>query len=203
MKRNVLLSYSTRLLDGVTFDDSELTPPGNYKTPEAIQKWKDAKKDEFLASAATQPYTATLTEVRIALPVAGKIHKFVESSDPGKQSAAEKAAAVLEAEMTAGEGIMIYGFNVRDFLKIMGTECSLPGRTPAYPDLWIANGDHRDIAELVKPKEYSLSWPMVLKARNLDGKFGDWTRPHVNADQDLVLITELAVQLGLIGKPKR
>ena len=204
MTQNILISYSTRPVEGLEYDDRDVSAPANYKSPEAIEKWKAERKANFLVAAANQPYTGTFTEIRVASPGMTKLHLFKD--DAAKLPPAQKAADVI-AEYVAkfaaknpdGRTLLI-GFDMRDFLKIMGTECSLPGRTPIDPDLWIANGDHRDVAELVKPKEYQLTWPMVLKARNLDESFSDWRGPHENAEKDLMLITELATQLGLIGK---
>ncbi len=209
MQHKILVSYSTRILAGVEFDPTDLVPPANYKTPETIAKWTAAKKEDFLISAANQPYTGTFTEIQLAVAGAGKVLLFKEDPDPTKDTPAEKAAAAIIQNSgdaftapfgQAKDECFLYGFNIRDFLKILGTECSLPRRKTAMPGLWINNSDHRDIAELVKPKEYALSWPMVLKARNLQESFGTWLRPHVSAEQDLMLIAELATQLGLIGK---
>ncbi len=215
----ILVAFKTRLVPGIVPDVSQLVPPANYKSEEAITKWRAERLVDAQEMYRLQPYTATFDEVQLA-DVSRNETKQWKYREPGsgKPSVSAVIAAYLlkqypnawsnttHPDRKTPEAIFI-GFDSRLFLKILGIECSLPSSqgdpkklSPLPLALWYANSDHRDIEEAVKPTDFRfLTWSVILQARGLHESFKDWNGPHDDVSSDLRLTTELAAQLGMLN----
>lgn len=229
MPAKLIIAFKTQLVPDMLPAVDDLSPPANYKTAEAIDKWKRETTDRIAVECSEQPYTATFAEVQIADLVNERKGKWIyraPDNKEGKQTAALAIRAWLLKEFPNAwphtthpnrrvpEAIFV-GFNPRLFLKILGTECSLPQNQPkdanGKPDpkklnvlplsMWYPNTDHRDIEEAVKPKDYKfLTWQTVLRARGLLPEFQDWKGPGIDVTMDLKLATRLAAQMGMLNE---
>lgn len=219
----IIVSYTTVVADQAKVDElaPEFEAPSNYKDKEKIEKYIAQKKANFIAQAASQPYTGTFDEIMLVdlqKQIVGK-WSSKERKDKSDLTVAEAAASwILLNNLGAFDGdtldtrnsnVVFIGFDTRLFLKMLGLECTLPDSKVRVPlRLWYNNPNHRDIAEAVMPSEYVLSWPLVLAMREpmetatLTEKWEyikTWKQPHVNVQHDSLLITELAAQLGFLN----
>lgn len=222
MPNKILVAYKTRISDTSLLPNvSELKPPGSMKKAETIAKWRDEQAESLLHQARFQPYTATFEEVRLADPATNRVSTF-KFRDPAENR--PPASVAIRAWLfqhypdawpntTNFRGpieAVFVGFNPRLFLKILGTECSLPSHQPPEDtgesyvlplSMWYGNSDHRDIEQAVKPSDYkALTWKSVFAARGLTDLAEGWSEPHQNVEQDLLLTTELAAQLGFLSE---
>ena len=222
MPKKILVAFKTRIADESLIPSAdELTPPGSMKKEETIAKWRAEQQELLKVHALGQPYTATFEEVRLADPATNRVSTFkYRDPEEGRPPASIAIRAWLlkhypdawpNTTNTRGplEAIFV-GFNPRLFLKILGTECSLPGNQPPAEtgeshvlplSMWYGNSDHRDIEQAVKPSDYkALTWNTVFAARGLTELAEGWKGPHNDVEQDLLLATELAAQLGFLSE---
>lgn len=223
----LIISYSTRLVEGFEFDESLLKAPSNYKDPEKIAAWIAKERDGLADELLMQPYSATFDRVVISDVTEQKSgHWAYPAANSGKPGIAVSIRNWLLKRFPkawpntpnplcdGGPQVLFIGFDIRLFLKILGLECSLPANQPRLSDgkpdptqcynmplaAWYGTSDYRDIGEAVKPKEFKyLTWQHVLKARGLTTKLKGWNGPHVDPDLDAVLAKELAMQLDLLN----
>lgn len=103
--------------------------------------------------------------------------------------------------------VIFIGFDVQEFLTVLGIECSLPGykltggaakdnmRSEALPwGLW-RNAAYLDLSAILNP-DGQASWSRILKRRGLEKRFANW-QPHTEPDADLLLGVALSGQLNL------
>ncbi len=135
-------------------------------------------------------------------PVSAKFRNYLNKNYPGAWGSEVGGRKPPE--------VVLVGFNLRPFLKILGIECSLPASDKACPlRLWYDNTDHRDIAEAILPRECKgLTLPYVLKYRRpadptaatrWDELVDGWTGPGVKPATDSLLAFVLAGQLGMLA----
>ena len=217
----ILVAFSTRLVDNDELlpDANDLTPPGSMKKAETIDKWREEQQEKLKVEAAMQPYSGTFDEVHLSDMGPSKRQATFKyrAADSGRQPVSlavrswllrEYPDAWPDSPISGGNPEVIFvGFNPKLFLRILGTECSLPCNQPddgtrnTLPlSLWYGNSDHRDLEHAVMPSEYKLTWPIVLKARGIYEVFKDWEGPGKNVARDLDLALDLGMQLGLIKK---
>ena len=203
------------------------TAPKRWKDEQKIAEYVAAKQEEQQALVAEVPYGATFDHVvTVDVAKEDKASYHSKGREPGGSkvpiSVAVRSYCLKRYPKGWPEGfdgpeakdaVYFVGFNVKRFLKIMGIECSLPefqprdaeGKEDVNKDsnlplsMWLGNSNHRDIETIVIPKDYKdvLSWPTVLSARGLGDKFSEWKGPHVDPEMDILLISELAAQVGL------
>jgi len=229
MPAKLIVAYKTQLVPDLVPAADEFDPPSNYKSEDAIAKWRGELEEKLKEECLYQPYTATFAEVQVADLVNERKGKWVyraPGNKEGKQAACLAVRAWLLKEFPNAwphtthtdrrvPTAIFVGFNPRLFLKILGEECSYPDNQPkdaaGKPDpkkmnvlplsMWYPNSDHRDIEEAVKPRDYKyLTWNSVLKARGLRDEFKDWKGPGIDVGLDLKLATRLASQLGMLNE---
>lgn len=217
MPKKLIVAFTTR---AVKLDESllnfDLTPPKTHKKPEAIAEWQAARKAQIQAQMKNQPYTGTFERLWIADPANKDLAKWkYRAPGSGKQSVAIAARNwILKRYPNAWDhsthptykspDVIFLGFNPRLFLKMIGLECTLPQNQGADTtesnmiplSMWYTNTDHRDVGEAAMPKEFNLSWPLVLAARKILIK--GWNGPGVDVESDMIVATELSTQLGLL-----
>lgn len=224
MPSKILIAYKTRTADGYVPDIRDLPdPPSNWKDPDKIAAWREEKAKEASTQAVFQPYTGTFDEVQL-IDLTTQEHGRWQYREPksGRQPVCLAVRAWLLKHYPdawpnsthPGRAVpqaIFVGFNPKLFLRILGTECSLPANQPKEPgstntlplSCWYGNSDHRDIGEAVKPDEFKfLSWRTVLEARGLTNNqavYAGWNGPHIDVTMDLSLIIELASQLAMVG----
>ncbi len=90
------------------------------------------------------------------------------------------------------------GFDPKAFLKIWGLELSMPGvAQPLAPAVWYGSNNYKDIRAALIPSEAPhLDLRHVLKLRGID--VTNWTKPGVNPQADVTIITQAADQLGFL-----
>lgn len=211
--------------------DSRLKDPAKCKTPEEKEEAEKAiaedlakRKAAFEAESKYIPYLGTFNRVVIY---------DLKNKRTGRWNAAECKPFGSKAPMserivawllksypkawgsTIDDGnkqpeVRFLGFDMRDFLKLLGVEATMPNSENVPPPrLWYANSDHREIYDAVAPdkagklldfrKVVALRAPTVTADRKLwDEKFNKWTAPHADADLDAWLCMELAAQLGFL-----
>lgn len=220
----IFIGYTTKLVPDMP--EPTFTAPGNYKDEAKIKANIEDQQTKYREMAALQPYTGALDTVAIVDPVNEKTGFWRDQPDGDKGPLCVRVASWLTKtypdaweHTTNPRGkrpkAIFIGFNPRLFLKMLGLECSLPEnqpqsegrrdtRTAVYAPLglWFANGDHRDIQEAVMPREFSLSWDIVLKRRQLV-EFAakhKWDGPGKDADADSKMAAVLAGQLGMLSE---
>ena len=221
MPKKLIAAFTTR---AVEMDEGllqiDLTPPKSYKKPEAIAEWQAEKKAGILAGLKDQPYTGTVDRIWIADPQSKELAKWkYRAPGSGKQPTCVAVRNwILKRYPNAWAHsthpkrgpdqpqVIFVGFNPRLFLKMLGLECTLPENQGADASqsnmmplsMWYTNSDHRDVGEAAKPKEFDLSWQIVLSRRGIAVK--GWNGPGLDVDKDMVVATELATQLGLLAE---
>ena len=224
MPAKIIVAFSTRLVDGLPIP--AFTAPSNWKDEAKIKRHIEDKQAEYTALAKDQPYTGTFDCVQVTDISKGQTATWnYEGREPGgaKQAICLAVKAWLlnryesawphttHVPYRVPEAIFI-GFNPRLFLKMLGTDCSLPQNQPqkeGEPDpnksnclplsMWITNTDHRDLGNLVMPSDYKLDWNVVLSARGLREKYPDWNGPFgTTVQEDMEIAIEMASQLGLV-----
>jgi hypothetical protein len=222
----LFVAYSTMPVPGFEPDPGAIEAPAHYKDPEKIAEYKAKAAVKLKADAAFMPYTGTFAEVQIVDPARRENLKWeYRAPDSGKQPLCLAVRAWLvknygqyfPESMTPARDdrgrpeVVFVGFDPRLFLKMLGTECSLPeyvatdkaGKPTGAPrlplSLWFANSDHRDIEQAAMPADYKgLTWDVVLKRRQLRDRFPAWERPHEDVTADVDLTVALATQLGML-----
>lgn len=223
----LIVGYRTRpvadaLLEALT---PAFTAARNLKDPAKIAADVEAKREAYFAEAADRPYTGTFDALVIWDVTGGDLGRWrYAGREPGGENppvAAAAAAWLLKRYPTAwsgspfearrvGPAAVFLGFDPRRFLKMLGTECSLPEvAAPLPPRLWYGNADVRDIGEAVLPSEFkALDLAAVIRRRRpvdpeaavkYDELLADWRGPHHDPERDVLLACELAAQLGFLG----
>lgn len=206
-----------------------LKDPAKQKTPEEKAAAEQAilddiaeKKAEFEANAKYIPYLGTFQRVVIYDIKNKRTGRWnCDGSRPfgDKSSVSERIVAwLLKGFPTAWGGlddkkepeVRFLGFGMRDFLKMLGTESTMPYSVDVPPPkLWYSNSDHRELADAVAPDQAGklLDLRKIIGRRRpedekagkkWDEQFSKWVAPHVSADLDAWLCTELASQLGFL-----
>jgi len=219
MPQKLIIAYRTRPAE-VEVPMPTFKAPSQYKAQDKIDAYIADKEAAFLASLKDKPYTGTFDEVKIfdtgheemvtykyrapdsdKPPVCLAIRDWLLKRYPKAWPNSTNFKGLPEA--------VFIGFNPRLFVKMLGIECSLPenqpmkegerdpSKTNALPlSMWYGQSDYRDIEEAAKPKEFDLSWEIVLGARGLS--FPGWAGPGTDPETDLKIAIELASQLGML-----
>lgn len=223
MTAKLIVGYRTRALEKEKLDalKPQFEAAKNLKAQDKIAADIADKEAQFYADAALMPYTATFDCVVIADPSNEKIQRWdYKGREPGsgKQPICLAVANWIlkqypnafswDTHEKKKPTVIFLGFNPRLFLKMLGTECSLPENAkPLPPTMWYSNSDHRDIEEAVCPSDFKrLTLHTVLKRRRPSGEaqkqwdeiMADWQGPGNDPVKDVWLATELAAQLGFI-----
>jgi len=218
----IIIGYRTRPVANLEKVLPEFKAPAHFKDPSKIADDIAYKKESFLVYAKDMPYTGTFDEVFLVDPKHNKVVQWSHQAteEDNKPPVAVRVRNYLVKHYPAAwandthcdrkqpEAIFI-GFSMRNFLKMLGLECSTPGINKACPlGLWYSNVDHRDIGEAVLPSDYKLlTLPYVLKfrrpldltaAKHWDELTLDWPGPGVFPERDALITVELATQLGLL-----
>lgn len=194
--------------------------PANYKDPAKIQEYKDKKFQELQEEAFKMPYLGTFGSVHLldtSTPPEPTLHKW--SSEKRQPFGKDKPLSALIASFLKSKWpdafeeqfsvehkvseIILVGFEIRRFVKMLGLECSMPGIECPLPGiLWYGSHAYRDVSEMIIPKDVKLDkfLPFVLKCRGLSVK-ENWKGPCEDAATDLRLTTELLTQLKFLRKP--
>lgn len=221
MTANLIVGYRTRKIEPEVLQSimPQITPNKGYTDPVKIARDIDDKKEAFERECHAWPYTGTFDCVVIADPQNERIQTWdYAGRGPGGTkppiclavaSWILKAYPNAWAEDTHGAPVARFiGFNTRTFLKMLGIECSLPAHNrPLPPRMWI-NSDHRDIEELILPKEFAkVTLLSALRrrrptdgaaAKRWDSLLETWQEPHVDPASDVWLTTELASQIAYL-----
>jgi hypothetical protein len=229
MPQLIAVGFKTRLVEGMLPDVSTLTPPSNYKSDDAIAKWKTEQAEKIKQEGLMQPYSATFDSVTIHAK--GDTCSW-DYRDQSKANAKQPAPLAIWAWLrkrfpdawpnsthpkwvNGSPPAIFVGFDTRLFVKIMGIECSKPANQPKNTDgspkfdsqaalplsLWYSNSEHRDIEKAVMPEGFKfVTWPMVLKHYDLAEQFRDWKGPHQDPVDDAALTLKLADYLGMLAE---
>lgn len=224
MTNKIIVGFRTRAVPPALLEP--LIPPfqanRSFKDKLKIEADLAEKRERFLANARNMPYTGTFDMVALSDPANSRVRSWTfapaEEGDTTRPICLAVASWILEAYPDAWTAdthdsraprVVFLGFNPRVFLKMLGSECSLPehGR-PLPPKMWYSNSDHRDIGEAIVPSGFpDLALETALRRRRPVGvearakwdKLVDgWTAPHVDPIKDVLLTTELASQLGFL-----
>jgi hypothetical protein len=228
MPNKLIVAFSTTNTPGVTLDTSEIVAPANYKDPEKIEAYKAEAVAKLTANARNYAYTGTFDRVLIVdpdpdmciirrwlpnsaqlgtvgQPISLAVRHWLRATYPHLWHSTDSPVANLD--------ISFIGFNVKSFLQILGTECSLPRNAPKSSGgsrdndktntlplaLWWNNEHACDIADYVKPSSCrSLTWRQVLEARDLLQMYPHWTEPGVTPEHDLLIAIAMVEQLGIL-----
>lgn len=213
----ILVGWRTRPVDNVETLLPTFKPPSNYKNEDKIKEYLAEKKAEFLAMAKDQPYTGTFAEVYLLDTGPSKnTGHWLDTDRPYTGKGPKPPVCVTVRNWilkrypnawpddtnpgSRKPEVVFLGFEPRNFLKMLGLECSLPWINKPLPAaMWYGNTDHRDIAEACIPKDYAktLDWATVFKVRGIIPKEG-WTGPGQDPTEDVRLILELGTQLGFL-----
>lgn len=224
----IIFAWKTVVIPALLPDVNDFEIPGTHKKEDAIVRWREAKAAELPEDCALQPYTSTFTEIRLLCTEDGKPlerKRFVDAAESGSAPSAVPVSLQfrnwllrrfptawpneLHPDRTSPPAAVFIGFSPRRFLKILGIELSLPRLSPDPEhrnnlplSAWVTNSDHRDLQEIVMPKEdcKSMTWKTVLKARGLEHEFPTWAGPGQDIKLDLDMALRLAVQVGVLLK---
>lgn len=222
MATKLIVGFRTRAVEqerlGTLVPD--FSAPKSYVDPEKIEKYVAEKKAQFVAEAADMPYLGTFETVAIADPANKRFQTWqYKGREPGsgKQPICLAVGAWLvkhfptawswEQGPKSKPEVVFVGFGMRHFLKMLGTECSLPEYARPLPlSMWYGNSDHRDIGDAICPPDYKLlTFKTAVHRRRpadkesaakWDSVVGSWSGPHADPSADVWLATELAAQLG-------
>lgn len=223
MSKKLIIAYKTRVAEG-DVKMPTFSAPKSYKDQKKIDTYVAEQEAKFSASLKDKPYTGTFEEVRIfdASTSDVGIFKFRTKEEKRDPICLAVRNWILKrhpeawphaATYTGPPEAIFVGFSPRVFLKILGIECSLPENQPVNDagdrdpnktnvlplSLWYGQSDHRDIGEAANPKEFDLSWEIVMKARKLE-EYAGWNGPGTNTETDLKVAIELATQLGMLAE---
>lgn len=219
MPKKLIIAFTTRAVKvDISLLNFDLTPPKSYKKAEAIAEWQATRGAQIEAQLKNQPYTGTFDRLWIADPANKDLAKWkYRAPDSGKQPVSIAARNwILKRFPNAWPNsthpgfkspeVIFLGFNPRLFLKMLGLECCLPANQPEDEaesnllplSMWYTNTDHRDVGEAAMPKEFNLTWPLVLSQRGIDA--GKWAGPGSDVEKDMIVATELSTQLGLLSE---
>ena len=223
MTAKLIVGFRTRPIeeDRLKAIMPEIQANKGYTDKDKIKKDIDDRTAAFLASCKDWAYTGTFDSVVIADPKHERVNQWnYAGREPGGKKppiCLSVASWILKEYPTAwtpgtkaDEWPEFLGFDMRQFLKMLGAECSLPEHARPLPHrMWIANSDHRDIGELILPKDFEkVTLLSALKrrrpqeaeaAKKWDEKLSGWTEPHQDPVTDVWLTTELANQLGYLA----
>lgn len=219
----ILVGYKTSAIEDVRRFMPVFKGRTGTNDPAKIAAQIQEKEEDWLAQSGSMPYTSQLSEVCIMLPSFGKLMTFnaEERKSAGKMPICRSIKNFLLKHYKqtwsndifnrpSDQRVMFIGFDPKHFLKLLGIECSLPSvRDPLPLSMWYGNTDHRDITEMVLPKDYAnLSWETLLKVRReglseeelkqYDEHVAGWTKPGDNPTQDVLITMSLCLQLGVI-----
>lgn len=220
----LIVGYRTRPLEAATLEQlkPQFTASKALKAADKIAQGIADKEAQFIEEAANMPYTGTFDSVVLADPKNEKIQRWdYKGREPGsgKQPICLAVASWIlkqypdafswDTHEKKKPQVVFVGFNPRLFLKMLGTECSLPEHgKPLPPTMWYSNSDHRDIEEAVCPSDFKrLTLQTVLKRRRpaggeaqqkWDEVMSGWEGPGVDPVKDVWLATELSAQLGFL-----
>ncbi len=208
------LAVSEAMLPEIMPDFSDRVP-SNYKDPIKIQEKIEELKASWFAEAARTPYLCTFDAVQIN-DVVNERSTTLFSKDRGLGDKKRPISLVVRSWLLKHypkawhdelvdrkkPEVIFVGFEPRQFLKVLGIECSLPGYDSPLPvSLWYNTLDHRDITEACMPAEHQkrLDWRLVLSRRQVAVKEG-WSGPGDDAIEDARIVGELGAQLGFFKK---
>lgn len=217
----VVIGYRTRLRSGDSTVLPEFSAPSHWVDQVKIAQCITEKRAQFLAYARDIPYTGILDEVFLLETSTKRVLQYKHSEDASKGSVGVQVANFLtrtfpdEWSQESFDNrhrrpkVLLIGFNIRTFLKILGAECTLPHVRKKVPlALWYENPHHCDIGKAVMPDDATaLTLPYVLAQRRpvdlTQAKAWDeltlrWEYPGIDPQRDAYITYELAVQIGLI-----
>lgn len=227
----IFIGYKTRLVPGADKNVPEFKPPPTVKDAAKAAAFAEESKAAFLAEARNMPYTGTFEEVFLVDPQGVdekrpevpriKTLQYLHRPDDGKLPVAVRVRNYLrkhyprawshDAGRVRPAEVVLVGFEVRTFAKILGLECSMPDVAQPCPvGLWYPHPTFVDIGEAVCPREYrGLTLPFVLKQRRpsdpergrvWDAMTKDWPGPGETPERDVKIALELANQLGMLSQ---
>jgi len=198
--------------------EPEFKPRKGTTKPETIAEQLAQKREEFLANAATQPYTGCLKNVSVIeyTDEHGPEPGFSSYPDKGKKKAAKGlgpvalrfAETLKQFDYSVSRTIMrvtnnpilIIGHEPKNFLKMLGIECAIL-KQPIRAGWWIANSDHYNITSLMLPGDANNK---TVDFKTACGYLGfnlpEDYEPCVDAQYDAELCYRLVNELGLLGQ---
>lgn len=93
--------------------------------------------------------------------------------------------------------VSFIGYDPRRFIKMLGTECALLGK-PMPPSFWITNTEHRDVIELLMPKQECKNMRLVSVLNKYGHNVPDNYQPGQNCDRDATVISQVLFQIGMV-----
>jgi hypothetical protein len=211
----LLVAFQTTRAKGADKLIPEFMAPSNYKDSAKISAYIKQKEADYLERAADQPYTGYLSAIRIFDSESRSVGTW--TANPSQPSVAVSARTWLLKHYPAAwsnslvgaraSDVIFVGFNIRQFLKMLGIECSLPLNQPEDQDkvhtlpldAWY-DSKSCDLEAAVMPSGFDLSWGIVLAARGLAKQYRNWPGPGSDLEEDFLLTVELATQLGILAR---
>lgn len=217
----ILVGYTVGVVESIDEVIDMPGPPSNYGA-EAAEKWrKDPEKggkarEEAIYQSAFSKITGVLLSIFAVDCLKGTIFDSREISKNKDKKAACMSPAeafltwLLNSRPNAFRSyprqlgveqpqVAFYGFDVKEFVRVLGTECCLAGHTVPV-GLWYQNEECFDpydmLVEADRRKVFPL--PNVLGAVGI-ATVGDYT-PHNDAEEDCRVAAELIHAFGLIAK---
>lgn len=225
MPLKLFVGYNTRPVDNLEHLLPEFEANKTYKDPAKIKEDLANRKQQFLDTAHTMPYTGTFNEVFLSDPnqqprrVLQWVYHPPESGKPRISVSVRNYllntyphAWSPDTHPTRPPGVVFFGFGLGLFLKILGLECARPftgspGPLPAQ--LWYGNHDYRDMGEAVLPTPYDKRWDLRLAVEQFrplaieeqvkwDALLKGWKGPGQSPQKDAGIAFSLAVFLGFL-----
>lgn len=218
----IFIGYRNRPVEDLAAKTPDFKAPPHLKEAARAREFVEDAKAQFAAAAGNMPYTSTFDQIFLVDPHAGKKGKAMQwdyyPPESGKQRVAVRMKNYLLKIHPQAWGdrpaykVVFAGFGIRNFLRLLGLECSLPaagGSTACPLSMWYSGVEYRDIGEAVAPKDYP-QMPLVHAvklrrpldepdARVWDAMLLNWTGPGQNPELDSRISATLAAQLGFYG----
>lgn len=211
----IVIGYKTRLVAGIEKNLPDFKASPHLKDGGKMATEVKERQDEFLGLGRHMPYTATFDEIFLA-DVTNNLSIQWSSAD-GKNSPASRARKFFDKhypdswnESNRKSRVILIGFDIHSFLRILGVECALPGSLGACQfGMWYKNQDVIDVGDVIMPRDVFRGVPLsyIMKfwrpanpddAKVWDGLVKDWNGPGENPVKDAHIASCLVCQMGLI-----
>lgn len=200
---SLIIGYQTEVrTDVANRFEPTFEPSPRLVNADAIQRDIERQRAKFLATLPRMPYFTTLTRIYVVDLEAEDAHDF--RSDDQNLACAKFAELIRERYAhvwpdtfrTESPSKPIIGFDIGDFLKLCGLECSLPDVDSPLPlSMWVGNHFHRDVRELICPDAYKIDLAVALSCRGLTEIVPPDFQPHQDAKLDTQLAATVMSQL--------
>lgn len=161
--RVLVVAFTTRMIANLEGKIPAFSAPRNYKDPAKIEEYIAEQRVHFLERAKSMPYVSTFDVVRIVDKSAKRIRDFTYAAheNENKPPVAVRVRNYLKVHyptvwpsgmQPAKSDVILVGFEMRKFLKMLGLECAKLGRAAPF-SLWNGNSYHRDIGNVILPDE--------------------------------------------------